>query len=211
MHRLLLASAALAAVAAVAAAPAARATIITFTTTSYGNTGTTVPPSGLPLSITMNVAAPPNGSFNLSLAQGGGGPTGPGTTAPPPTYTGDVGGFTSFTGDVSPGGVEVYTRAAAPGPLSISLTFDAIGAVLTSSIYFSGNGASANISGTNGTASGFVSSDAGGCSLSGSNRTCYVSGYFTPGATAVPEPATIASFGAALLGLAAQRRRVQRR
>ncbi|MBO1081666.1 PEP-CTERM sorting domain-containing protein [Roseomonas haemaphysalidis] len=89
------------------------------------------------------------------------------------------------------------------GVINMNLQVDSAGQVLSSSFFYLGDSFSTNFSGTGASASGFVSQDETPCRLADQN--CTVTG--TWALTAVPEPMSIALFGAGLAGLAMVRRR----
>jgi hypothetical protein len=185
---------------ALLAAGAARANVIyTFNTTSMSATLGTIPPAGLPLTATLDLtdAQVATGSFVLGSP---GGVNGPG-----PVFTGDVGGFSSI---VVRG--EQITPSYLYGDIAADFTFDPEGDVTSSDLRFAGISEAAQVSGTGSSASGYVGSDSGTCTLGFAPAVpttrpgqCSVSGYWSVSETtnAVPEPISLALLCSGLVGV----------
>jgi len=117
------------------------------------------------------------------------------------TLRGDVNRFISMTIGRDGVGPNFVT-----GMINFTLAFDSLGNVTASSLVYDGSSYDARLTGTGSTANGFVGQEISPCMVSAAN--CAVSGAWTVSTpTSVPEPMSIALFGAGLAGLAMVRRR----
>ncbi|MBO1081647.1 PEP-CTERM sorting domain-containing protein [Roseomonas haemaphysalidis] len=117
------------------------------------------------------------------------------------TLRGDVDRFISMTIGRDGVGPSFVT-----GMINFALAFDSVGNVTGSSLVYDGSSYDARLTGTGSTASGLVAQAQSPCRID--TATCAVSGAWTVSTpTSVPEPMSIALFGAGLAGLAMVRRR----
>lgn len=183
----------LAAVMACGLATGAEAATYTLTNQVYNQVAQDARAS-LNFSLTIADAAVSRGSFNLT---GGGGFIPSGNS---PTYSGDPGDFIQFTAN------EQATPTHLTGKLSISATFDAAGAITTSSYTYGGLDEMSSLTGSSTSFGGTFGSNnySGRCGSDACTVTGQLAAIGTP--NAVPEPISMALLGSGLLGLAGVRR-----